>query len=127
MDWLWDYWFIFRFPQIQFLFFNQDFYLCCWVATTSTSSKTFTVPEAEDETEGEAKVEAEGETEGEAEDEREGDTEGEAGGETEAKGETQAEGGPEGEPESTPTVSAAERSPAVTHESFGAPQEGVEK
>lgn len=72
-----------------------------------SSSKTFTAPGAEAETEGEA--EAEGKTEGGT------------------QGEPEGEGGPKGKAESTATISEAERSPAITHEPFGAPWAGAVK
>lgn len=75
------------------------------MATISTSSEIFPVPEADDETEGETK----------------------GGGEDDAAGEPKGEAEGEGEPESASTISEAERPQAVTHEPFGAPQEGVEK
>lgn len=114
--------------RFRFGWLIKDLYLCCWIVVTS--SKTSAAPEADDETEGEAKVEPEGETESEAEDEREGKTGGEAEGEVESEGETQVTegvGGPEGEAESTNTISEAERYLTVTHRPFGAPQEGAEK
>lgn len=74
---------------------------CCQIATTGTSSRTFTAPKADDGTEVKAGVEAKGETEG--------------------------EGGPEGDVETTTTISEAERSPAVTHKPLGGLQEGATK
>lgn len=71
---------------------------CCQIATTGTSSRTFTAPKADDGTEVKAGVETKGETEG--------------------------EGGPEGDVETTTTISEAERSPAVTHKPL---QEGATK
>lgn len=90
-------------PQIRFLFANQHFYLCRWIATTSAPSDAD--PEAEDETDSEAKVEAEGETQGQPE---------------------AGVGGPKGETENATTTSDAEQPPAGTHEQSGAPRKGVE-